>query len=157
MFVDFELYEVCTLSVGKQLPNTYFFDYLDSEDRDCKLKRNVGTYLPSFMVSWSQKTSQKTWILHECEQSKLANFIEFVCYSFCNKVKPLTLYQEQHGRAYITHFEIFCFYSSAFTTCPSNLFSYKVPQERGQQAMTGSLTINEYFPSSMQLIITGRL
>jgi hypothetical protein len=40
---------------------------------------------------------------------KLANFIQFVSYSFCNKVKPLTLYQEQHGMTYITHFEYFAF------------------------------------------------
>ena len=50
-FVDFELCEFCTLSAGKRLPKTYFFDYLDSEDRDSKLKLSVGTYLSSFAVS----------------------------------------------------------------------------------------------------------
>ena len=78
--------------------------------------------------------------------AKHANFIQFVFYRFYNKVKPLALYEERHGRAYITHFEIFCFYSSAFTTCPSNLFSYRVPQQSRQQAMTGSLTTNECLP-----------
>lgn len=120
--------------VGKRLPNTYFFDYLDSEDPDSK-RRHLSTKLYGVIIS------KEFEYYIALRNPKLDNFMQFV--SFCNKIKPLTLYQEQHGRDYITRFRIFCFYSSSFTTCQSNLFSYRVNQQRRQQAMTGSLPINE--------------